>query len=50
MIYTDDSNKVYWVLFCFNGEDGIKSLRILNKFVKVLPSGFDCEKFYGNGN
>ena len=36
----------YWAAFCINGEQGMSSLKIINKLYKSEPDITECENLY----
>jgi hypothetical protein len=41
-----DKEKKWLVAFCLNGNKGIKSLKVINKYVGVQPNYSYCEEIY----
>ena len=49
-IFKEENNNEWWIPFCINGENGIKSIKKINKFVKEQPDYSYCEKIYESDN
>ena len=44
--HNTDKDKKWLVAFCLNGNKGIKSLKVINKYVGVQPNYSYCEEIY----
>lgn len=38
----------YWIVFCLNGEEGIRTIQPVNVLTSQHPDPFYCERYYGD--
>ena len=46
--FNNETLDIYWVLFCFKGDEGIKSIKVVNKLTNNKPNGLYCQNFYNS--
>ena len=46
--YNSENEYIYWAAFCINGNEGINSLKIINKYMENEPPKNICLSYYND--